>query len=616
MKILITGASGLLGERLFEILSKTYETTGTYFNNKVSDFYSLDISSKQAVESFFKKIKPDIIIHGAAISNADYCEENQDIAKMINIEGTKNIVEICKKYGCKIVFISSDYVFDGKESLYNEESQLNPVNYYGITKVEGEKIVKENLDNYIIIRPSILYGDSRENKSTFVSEVLYKLKNKEKIFADNKIIKYPILIDDVSKTIKKLIGINAHGIYHVSGDEAVTRYEWAIKIAKFFGFPTKDIIEKDSVNIARRPLNVKLDTSKIKELGINFSMVEEGLKIMKNQKGCMFKMIYSARPDMLILNQNVSSFRINVGKQLAKEHPADADMVIPIPESGIYGATGYAAESRIPFYFGLIREYYIKKTLFEPTLKMRSALLDKKIIIVPEVIKDKRIVLIDEAIFSGVTLGVTIEKLKKAGVKEIHVRIPSPPVISSCNNNILEKDAELIAKKFDNKKEDIEEELKKYFEVNSLHFLSLEGFLSSLTLGSDVCIECFKNKKNIKIIRSNEVLSEKRGKYGGYSIKRLFTEALNKNPKNLGFYETTIRPKDSVKNHYHKDLDEILYFITKGKVKVNDNIYTFNPGDIIILPPENPHEIIADEEEVRLIAIKLPNIVNDKIVLD
>ena len=119
-------------------------------------------------------------------------------------------------------------------------------------------------------------------------------------------------------------------------------------------------------------------------------------------------------------------------------------------------------------------------------------------------------------------------------------------------------------------------------------------------------------KNEIKIIRLNEIPDEIR-EGGGYSIKRLFTEALSKNPDNVGFYQTTIPKGSRVKNHYHDKLDEILYFITSGKVRVGEKIYEFSPGDLMVLPPRSPHEIIADDKEVRLIAVKLPNIVDDKV---
>lgn len=615
MKIVITGASGLLGKRLFEILSKTQEVTGTYFGNKKMDnLHYIDVSDKNDVESFFEKIRPEVIIHAAAMVDVDFCEEHKEDARKVNVEGTRNIVEICKKYNCKLVFLSSDYVFDGQSGPYTEESPTKTVNYYAKTKLEAEEIVKKNLNNYIVIRSAILYGDDEGSKNSFITNILKKLRNNENVSMDNKIVKYPTLTDDVVQAIKKLIELDAKGIFHVSGNEAVTRYQWALRIAKAYGLSTTNIAPNGSPGKAPRPVDIKLESAKIKKLGFKFlaETVDRGIDIVRCQKGCMFKMIYSARPDVLVLNQNTSVFRINIGKQLAKEHPIEADMVIPVPESGMYGATGYSSESKIPFYFGIIRDYYTNKTLFEPTLEMRIASLNKKLIIVPEVVKDKRVVIVDEAIVAGTTLEIIVKKLKQAGVKEIHIRIPCPPMLYQCKNGILKEDAKLIATPFADKKEDIEEGLKKHFGVDSLRFLGLDGFLGSLSPKCDVCVECFKQKDKIKHIKLNDVPDELR-EGGGYSIKRILTETLKKKPDNVGFYQTTIPAHSKVKNHYHQELDEFLYFVTPGKVRVNSDTYVLAPGDILALPPGSPHEIFAEEKEVKLIAIKLPNIINDKV---
>ncbi len=632
MKILITGASGLLGDSLMELLSKTEETIGTYFKNQAgNNLHFLDITSKEEVDSFFERTLPELVIHTASIVDVDFCEENKEAARLTNIEGTRNIINACKKYSSKLIYISSDYIFDGQENNYSEESPPNPLNYYGFTKLESEKIIKESLKDYIIIRPGILYGNDENSKPSFISQVLKKLKNNEKVFVDDKIIKYPTLTSDVSEAIKKLISLNASGVYNVSGEEPITRYQWALKIAKFYKFPLENIIKQDAQTKAKKPLNVKLDISKIKNLGVAFSDVETGLKTVHNQKGCMWNLIYSARPDMLINGQSASMFRIEVGKRLAKEYPVDADIVIPIPESGIYGATGYSAQSKIPFYFGLIRDYYTKKTIYEPTLEMRNKALNQKIIIVSEVVKDKRIVVVDEAIIAGTTLLVTVDKLKKAGAKEIHVRIPSPPMNRNCISKKLNQDAKLIAKEFGDNKEEIEEGLRKYFNVDSLRFLSVNGFLESFSSINPhlnrPCIDCFIEDKNQniitkptqdkepKIIRIDEIPDEQR-EGGNYSIKRMFTEKLRKNPDNIGFYQTTILPRNKVKHHSHQQLDEVLYFLTPGKVRIKSKIYEFNPGDVMILPPDTPHEIFAEDKKVVLIAVKLPNIPDDKVIVD
>ena len=500
MKILITGASGFLGTKLFDILSRNHEIAGTYFTKKKNNLHAfLDITSEIGVEKFISQVNPDAVIHTAALVNVDFCEVERDKAYKINVLGTQNVIKASKRINAKLIYISSDYVFDGENPPYRENDKCRPVNYYGETKLEGEEIVQKELDDFLIIRPTILYGFADEqDKTTYVTQVLEKLALAQPFGADTETVKYPILIDDVALAIKKLLELDEQGIYHVATQTPMTRYEWSQKIAEEYGY-SKDIIRKEIARPkAKKPRNVLLDTSKIERLGITFVEVEEGLKMMSRQKGCMFRMIYSLRPDMLLLNQNASEFRIAVGKQIAKEHPAAADIVVPIPESGIYGATGFADEAKIPLYFGLIRDYYTPKTLFEPSQEMRNVSLRKKLIVVPNVVRNKRLILIDEAILSGATLAVAVDKIKSAGVKEIHVRIPAPPMISQCTGRVLDAPIHLPAQEFckgDNLEQDkgkIEEGFKSYFNVDSLRFLSLDSFLDCIISKSDVCVDCFK----------------------------------------------------------------------------------------------------------------------------
>ena len=306
------------------------------------------------------------------------------------------------------------------------------------------------------------------------------------------------MIDDVCSVLEELLKRNEEGVFNIGSDDPFTRYEWALKIADVFNFPKDKIKARKSRTIAKRPINVKFDTAKIKRLGIKFTDVQTGLKIIKNQKGCIFRMIYSVRPDALVLNQNASEFRIIVGRLLAKKYSAEADMVISVPETGIFSATGYADESKLPFFFGLIRDYSTQRTLFEPVRELRSEALRRKLIVVPEIVKGKSLVVVDEAILSGLTLKLVVDKLRDAGAKEIHIRIPAPPMRFNCNYKILNPAAKLIAssignnKKVDECKEEIEKALKRYFQVNSLKFLKLTEFLSVLKRKKDCCVECFR----------------------------------------------------------------------------------------------------------------------------
>jgi dTDP-4-dehydrorhamnose reductase len=615
MKILVTGASGLLGSRLYEILSKNHEVAGTYMSKKADMLYPLDITNFRAVEDMLKTTRPDFVVHTASFVNVDKAEIQKDIAREINQNGTLNIAKACAKNSSRLVYISSDFVFEGNPNiLYNEESPTNALNFYGQTKLAGEEIVRETIEKPLIIRPALLYGNDTNTKSSFITSVVEKLRKGEKFLADNSIIKYPTLTDDVSYAIKALIEKGESGIYHISGKEGLTKFEWAKKIARAYRLDDKLIVPIEESAIAKRPKNARLDSSKLESRieGFNTQSVDSGIRIVKNQKGCLFKMIYSLRPDMLMLDRNASQFRIDLGKQLAREAPSDADIVVPIPETGMYGATGYSAQAGIPFVLGIIRDYFTNKTLFEPTLDMRTAALEKKLIIVPQVVKDKKVALIDEAIIAGTTLKVVVDKLKNAGVSKIDVRIPSPAMLSNCNNNILKKDAYLLAREFGDNIHDIEKGLEKYFDVDSLKFLSLDGFLRCLPDRSLACFECFKSSIPAKLTRYEDIPVEIREK-GGYSIKRLLTEPLRTKPDNVGFYETTIPAHSKVTNHYHERLDEFLYFLTPGIVTTKDKRFDLKPGDILTLAPGEAHEIVAEDNEVKLIAVKIPNIPEDKV---
>jgi len=175
----------------------------------------------------------------------------------------------------------------------------------------------------------------------------------------------------------------------------------------------------------------------------------------------------------------------------------EADIVVPIPESGIYPATGFSGETGIPLVFGIIRDYYTKRTLFDSKYESRITSLKRKLIAVPDVLEDKRVILIDEAIISGSTLKIAVEKIKECEVKEIHIRIPSPPMLYHCPARMMPNNIELVTHKLFHStatevdQNEIEKEMAKYFEVDSVNYLSLEGILNSTTR-KEWCLYCLK----------------------------------------------------------------------------------------------------------------------------
>lgn len=285
MKLLVIGASGLVGSAVYKYPQKLYNVFGTYFTQKRDNLLHLDITNKQEVNELLNKIKPDIIVHSAALPAVDYCEEHQKESWNINVEGTKNIVNVGKNINSKIVFISTDYIFDGKNGPYSEEDIPNPISFYGNIKLECENIVKE-YKNYLIIRTTGIYGFETAGKNFVLSLIKNnKAGNIAKIPVDQ--YSNPTLSDNIADAIIKLCQKNIIGIYNVGSSEFINRYEFALKISRIFNLNQKLITPITTTELkqkAQRPLLSGLKTDKIKNnINIKLFSCYEGLNILKKQ---------------------------------------------------------------------------------------------------------------------------------------------------------------------------------------------------------------------------------------------------------------------------------------------------------------------------------------------
>ena len=287
-KVLITGAGGLLGKKTYSTLSKKYSVVGAYHSKSkgldpsVGVLRELDITNGLEVETIFEEFKPHFVVHTVAVVDVETCERDKKLAHSVNVVGTKNVAERCKKYGSKLVYISTDYVW-GPDGSYTEESEPKPLNYYGETKLKGERVVQRTLLDYLIIRPTVMYGfNDQFDKETFASECISKLKNREVVLADDKRVKYPILIDDIADAIELLLKKGSEGIFNIATQDGLTKYQWAKRIAKRFGFP-EGLIKIRAETGVKKPSNVRLITKKIEKLGCKIHALDEGIDIMKSQ---------------------------------------------------------------------------------------------------------------------------------------------------------------------------------------------------------------------------------------------------------------------------------------------------------------------------------------------
>ena len=283
MKLFVTGSSGFLGKKVSSILSKEHEVEGSHVNQNGAIRRKFDLEDIDGMKEMLTSSKPDVVVHTASWANVKKCEEEQERAGRINGEASSEIARWCDENGAMMIYISSDYIFSGNNSPYSEEDEAHPLNHYGKTKLQGEDILGVN-ENFVVLRIPILYGyNDKGDKHTFVSIVINLLEKGESIPADNHRIKYPVLIDDVADFILQTVESGGNGIYHLSTDEPMTRYEWALKIAAIFEYPSEKIQrddepEKDS--FPPKPINVRLQNNRH---NFEFKSVENGLEIMKGQ---------------------------------------------------------------------------------------------------------------------------------------------------------------------------------------------------------------------------------------------------------------------------------------------------------------------------------------------
>lgn len=291
MKLLITGASGLLGLRLCGLAArKSYELYSLYNQHEPNHGIpiKIDISNKDTVEKIFEKTKPEAVVHAAALTDVDKCELEKERAWKVNVEGTRNIVESCKRHQVFLAYISTDYVFDGEKGMYRECDEPNPINYYGLTKLKGEECVNSLLKDYCIIRASVLYGSNpATGKINFALWLLQKLKNNEKVTIVIDQWNSPTLNTNLASMILEIIERKIKGVHHLAGATRISRYGFSILIAKTFNLDTSLIIPSSSKEIpwiAKRPKDSSLNVEKAQQTLKNKPLkIGQALRKMKKE---------------------------------------------------------------------------------------------------------------------------------------------------------------------------------------------------------------------------------------------------------------------------------------------------------------------------------------------
>jgi amidophosphoribosyltransferase len=215
---------------------------------------------------------------------------------------------------------------------------------------------------------------------------------------------------------------------------------------------------------------------------------------------CVFEHVYFSRPDSIIYGRSVNESRHKMGKKLALEQPADADIVVPVPDSGVAAAIGYAAQSGLPFRFGLVRNHYVGRTFIEPKQSIRSFGVRLKLNPVRDLIQGRRVVLIDDSVVRGTTSKKIVRLVREAGAREVHVRVSCPPTVSPCYYGVdTPNKSELIAARMS------VPDVRRFIEADSLGYLSLEGMLEACGLPAEAsCVACWTGRYPTRINSSAE----------------------------------------------------------------------------------------------------------------
>src|SRR5450759_1385273 len=283
MKVMVTGASGLLGSALLRVAQSDVIAVAAYNSHPLNGGLQMDITKQAQVNATVSRVAPDYVIHTAAFTDVDACETEPQRAWDINALGTKNVAEACEEHGPRLIYVSTDYVFDGEEGPYSEEAPTRPINVYGESKLAGERFTLNSSVN-AIARVCVLYGP---NKPNFVTWVINSLRSHTPINVVTDQYNTPTYVGNCARALLRMCALGLTGVYHVSGREQLNRYAFACAIADVFALDKKLINEISTDTLqqqARRPMNSSLRVEKAERaLGVRLANVHEGLTLLRDE---------------------------------------------------------------------------------------------------------------------------------------------------------------------------------------------------------------------------------------------------------------------------------------------------------------------------------------------
>lgn len=297
-KVLVTGANGLLGQKLIGLLRNdiSVELIGTGKGaSRLPESWAgsytwmeLDITDREEVLEVFAATKPDSVIHTAAMTQVDDCEKDREGCRILNVDAVKYVIEACEKQDSHLIHLSTDFIFDGEDGPYTEEAVPNPVNYYGETKLEAEYLLLASNIRWAIVRTVLVYGIAQDmSRSNIILWVKKSLEQRKTIQVVNDQWRTPTLAEDLAEGCILIMKKGATGIFNISGADFLTPYDMAIQTAEYFGLDKSLITESDSklfTQPAKRPARTGFNIDKAKkELGYSPKSFLAGIGILAKQ---------------------------------------------------------------------------------------------------------------------------------------------------------------------------------------------------------------------------------------------------------------------------------------------------------------------------------------------
>jgi len=283
--LLITGASGFLGRAILQRARTRWNPVAVHCASEPAEYrlfwVKIDLTRRARIRELVRRCRPRVIIHAAALSDLDRCEHEPGLAHKINVEATRHLAECAAENGSRLLFISSDMVFNGRRGLYREEDDVSPLSVYGRTKVQAEKTVSRTLDDHLIVRAALIYGRSASARLSFSDWIEQRLINGKRVPLYTDQFRSPIYVGNLADLLLQLAQDNIRGLLHLGGAERINRLDFGLKMCEHGNYDPsllQPTVMPDNGPGAARPRDVSLCVAKARRFTDRLLTVDQGLK--------------------------------------------------------------------------------------------------------------------------------------------------------------------------------------------------------------------------------------------------------------------------------------------------------------------------------------------------